>query len=95
VGARRPGGEGRHAGAANPDSVRWRTADSGATEHAAALRDVSRVEVRAQRSQRTAVGGGIGRTVGSAWNAGVAAGQQAEVTRSPNAWRIVHPSPAD
>jgi hypothetical protein len=37
----------------------------------------------------------VGLTVGSAWLAGVFAGQQAEVARVPNAWRVVHPRPAD
>ncbi len=41
-----------------------------------------------------AVGGAIGLTVGGAWVAGVVAGQQAEVARTPTVWRVVHPAPA-
>lgn len=40
-----------------------------------------------------AVGGAIGLTLGSAWVAGVVAGQQAESPRAATTWRVVHPRP--
>lgn len=39
-------------------------------------------------------GGAIALTLGSAWVTGVIAGQQAQVSRTPNTWRTVHPRPA-